>query len=543
VAHQEEFSAIVKLLHDARGRRDGWPNSLGRAEAAGLAALLRVVPVLDLASMIDWTFDPYEYEYRQRPPRDAKRWRELFDTHASTPESWAWFAISTLDRSGFVRQAAVEALGHHTPVEAIPFVVLRTTDWVLQVRTAAEGVLQQCLSDMAPSALLSSLEVALHAEERIGPPRLAGARAVLERLRAAPDDVLVAGVGREAARSQRWCLRELIARRSSLLPDALRAALRSSSTALRFEAAAALGQVPHQARAELLDVALEDRVGFVRRGAAEAVPASELREDELERLLLDLNRAARAVAQREWQRRTGTSAAALYRNRLGARRAAARAAALLGLAEVGNEDDAAEAVVRLEDPSRRVRLMALRCIGRLAPTEAETAALEALDDPSHKVVSAAASIALQHPSPRMQAKVEQLLSNADVSRRKTGLRLLRVGDLVWQAQMLDKFLRIYPVAQAEALLVLEKLVTRRLMGRTLPQQLRNALIATVTELELRLQVGYLEPSGPNVTADVEIIPIDEWERRRREARLRDRLRRAEKLRARIVFALKSTSTV
>lgn len=147
VAHTAELHEIIALLHAARSRRDGWPNTLRVDEAARLAALLRVVPVLELAS-IDWSFD---YSY---PPAPAHRWVHLFEKHASLADSWAWFAISTLDRSGFVRQAAVEALGRKAPVEAVPFLVLRTSDWVPQVRTIAEAVVDHCLKRLGPLDLL-----------------------------------------------------------------------------------------------------------------------------------------------------------------------------------------------------------------------------------------------------------------------------------------------------------------------------------------------------------------------------------------------------
>jgi HEAT repeat protein len=513
VAHTAEIQEIIALLHDARSRRDGWPNTLRVDEAARLAALLRLVPVLELAS-IDWSFDYYSY-----PPAPADRWVRLLEKHASLADSWAWFAISTLDRSGFVRQSAVEALGRNAPVEAVPFLVLRTSDWVPQVRTIAEAVVDHCLKRFRLLDLLPALEVALQGEARVTGPRAAGARAVRERLQAAPDEVLVAGVNHGAVRSQRWCLRELLARRSLLLPDALRVAFRSSSTVLRFEAATALGHVTTQARGELLGFALADRVGFVRRTAAEAIAATELREADLEHLLLDSNRAARDLAQREWLRRHRASAAGWYRERLSARRATARAAALLGLAEVGEEDDAAEAVVRLDDPSWRVRLVALRCVSTLAPGEAEAAALAALADSSHKVVTAAASICVRHPSPRMQAKAEQLIFSPDGSRHRTGMRLLRAGEVAWQAEILDRLLRSGPEVQPEALASLEKLVMRRLAGRRLPQALLDRLAAAVNACELPPEVG-----ERGLHAD--------WTRRRRGERQRDR----------ILFGLRSGAT-
>lgn len=486
-------------------------------EAARLAALLRIVPVLELAS-IDWSFDPWSYDRTG----DAHAWLRLFEDQASVPDSWAWIAISTLDRSGFVRQAAIEALGRDAPLEAVPFLVLRTSDWVPQVRTVAEALVQHHLKRLAPTAVLPSLEVALQIEERLGGLRAAGARAVRERFYTAPDELLIAGLKQGGPRTQRWCLREIGARRSPLVADALQAAFSSSSTVLRFEAATALAHVPRdprEVRGRLIGIALEDHVGFVRRAAVQAVPSTELSRANLERLLLDSNRAAREVAQREWHRRHGTSPAPWYRERLTSRRATARAAALLGLAEVGEEGDAAEAVVRLNDPSWRVRLMSLRCISKLAPAETAAAALEALGDSSHKVVRAAASIALRHPSPSMQVKAEQLIFSPDGSRRRTGLDLLRVGEVVWQGETLDKLLRSGPALQSDALALLEKFVTRRLVAHRLPQNLRDRLVEAVNACELP---PFVNEWGPQ----------REWSRRRQ----------AEKQRARILFGLKAAAT-
>lgn len=508
LTHRKEIREIVELLQEARRRRDGWPKTLRMDEAARLAALIRAIPALELTS-IDWTFDPYSYSYTY-PVEAASRWLRLLERHTSVPGSWAWLAISTLDRSGFLRQAAVEALGRETPVEAVPFLVLRTADWVPQVRAVAQALLERCLERVRPIDLLPSLEVALEREARVTGSRGAGARIVRERMQVAPDEVLLAGVGSSAARSQRWCLRELLARRSGLLAEALRVAFRSSSTALRFEAAAALGHVPMPDRDEMLGLALGDHVGFVRRAAAEAIAATELRESDLEHLLLDFNRAGRGLAQSEWARRHGTSAAAWYRERVNARQSSARAAALLGLADVGEQDDAAEAVVRLDDPSWRVRLMALRCISKLAPAEAEEVALAALGDSSHRVAAAAASISLRHPSPRMYAKAEQLIFSPDASRHRMGMRLLGAGEVVWQAEVLDKLLRSGAEAQPEALAVLEKLVTRRLAGRRLPQALRDRLVDSVNASALP---PYVDERGP----------LDQWNRRRRAERRRDRI--------------------
>jgi hypothetical protein len=63
----------------------------------------------------------------------------------SSPSWWWTFAVLASHPSGFVRQAAIEELAHEDTGESLPFILLRTTDWVEPVRLVARNTLLQKL--------------------------------------------------------------------------------------------------------------------------------------------------------------------------------------------------------------------------------------------------------------------------------------------------------------------------------------------------------------------------------------------------------------
>lgn len=352
-------------------------------------------------------------------------------------------------------------LGRAPPPEALPFLMLRTADWVSQVRICAEIALEAYYRDHSYADLLPALEVALEIESRSF-ARTIGARA----------------------------LRELVGKAD--------------------DAFANTGKLSPGERANLLPRALSDRLGFVRRAALQAVPLREVPQAALEGLLIDSSRAIREEARRELERRSpGISSASIYRGLLASTRATDRALGLTGLAEVAGDEDAAEAVVRLEDASCRVRLAALRCLDRLAPNDAEEAALAALNDSARKVVALAAAISARHPSSRVQLAAEKLIASSDTFRHRVGMRLLKAGSVEHQVEVLAALLA-EPLTQGEALAALDKCVSSRLVGgRELPGALGRRLADAISRCR---------------------VPED-WHRQRLEERQRQR----------ILFALRSSA--
>jgi hypothetical protein len=123
MSFEAEIAQIVTLLHEC------WrPGQAHLGSAARLAALLRIVPAAELRSL-DWSVHP---SWLKRQTTDW--WLSFLKKDCSDADGGAWLAIASVDRPGFVREAAVRLLGENPPPEAIPFLMLRTADWVPQIR-------------------------------------------------------------------------------------------------------------------------------------------------------------------------------------------------------------------------------------------------------------------------------------------------------------------------------------------------------------------------------------------------------------------------
>lgn len=494
---EAEITQIAALLRDSRPT-----TRINEDLTARLATLLSRVPVLRLARTLDWSIESYSSR------RSPGEWLVFLEELSSGAHAWVWPAICSFDPSGFIREAAVQVLGRKPALEALPFLVLRTADWVSQVRICAERALEASCRGRSHAELLPALQVALELADRSSGPRTAGAHFVIELVGSADDAFLKDLMGARDVGTARWSLGLLAERNSGLLAEAVLAALDSDSATLRFEAAQSISKLPLASHANLCLRALSDPLGFVRRAALQAVSLRDIPDAILKELLIDSSRTLRETARREWRgRHHDNSAPAIYRGLLASARAAERALGLTGLAEVGGVDDAAEAVIRLDDASCRVRLAALRCLARLSPADAEEAALAALDDSARKVVALAAAIAARRPSPRVQLAAEKLIANNDPFRHRVGMRLLKVGPLERQVEVLTALLA-EPLTQAEALSALDRCLSTGLVGgRALPGALARRLADAISRCQ---------------------APQD-WDRQRLEERQRQR----------ILFALRS----
>ena len=70
-----------------------------------------------------------------------------------SPSAWWIFAVFASHPSGFVRQTALEELAHEETGKSLPFILLRTTDWVEPVRVVARSIFFRKLNRVAPDQL------------------------------------------------------------------------------------------------------------------------------------------------------------------------------------------------------------------------------------------------------------------------------------------------------------------------------------------------------------------------------------------------------
>ena len=327
-------------------------------------------------------------------------------------------ALATTHGDGHVRERAVERLLAAPHPDLVPFLVLRTADWVGPVRDRARAGLALLLADDPDTYLPAALAMAVlgNARHRGG---FAHTQAVASLLAAPPElrERLLATGGRAERRlilqlglSHGWWPPETVLAAAPDVSVRVRAAEAACRQAVWTRQLDTLRRLARHRHTEVRAVAL---TGLVRAGEDGAVAAH----------LADTSPLIRAIA-RDAARRAGVDALGHYRAAVtGAEPAPG---AIAGLAETGGEAETPLLRALLTHPSGRVRAAAVRALRQLdaVPVD-ETVPL--LRDPSPAVVREATA-ALRPFTRRVPDEVARALLT-DPHRaelRQAGYRLLYV---------------------------------------------------------------------------------------------------------------------
>ena len=364
--------------------------------ARTVAGLLRDVTPVQLA----WIDEQARHGSEWQPWRNV--WRELTPgavsrlAHAAALDTVA-IGLLASHRNGFVRAAAIDALGERDDGRALPFLVLRANDWVGPVAARARELLLARLRPENRSAVLDALPFIV---------RMLGQRrrdhADVERAVAA---VLSADAGREAlarigafgAFVRRFVYTRLLDAQPAPAAAVLDAALHDSDVAIRRHALRALvGDISTQADAATLERILRDDPAASVRTLALTLLA-ERRPDRVGALLPDaildgaasVRDLARFLARAH---RVPVVPLDVYRRGLGSTAPRQVTAAIAGVGEVGGREEAALVAAHLDAPVARRRRAALRALARLNPEGGARAALLALADQTPTVRSLAVYI-------------------------------------------------------------------------------------------------------------------------------------------------------
>ncbi|MFJ8473742.1 HEAT repeat domain-containing protein [Kitasatospora sp. NPDC094011] len=331
-------------------------------------------------------------------------------------------ALAASHGDGRARERAVRRILHEPHPELMPFLVLRTSDWVRQVRGAACAGLAVLLHENPGLATPATVRTALLVNRRrhgafahrqlISPLLDASDTALRGALLTAPEPAVRRFVLDTAA--HRLGLRDLAALAGSD-PDRQVRALAAEAAARQAVWSDQAELLRRLARSRHAEVRITALTGLMRTGAPqEVVP-----------FLDDSSALVRALA-REAARRTGTDARAYYRTAVQA--AEPPVGAVAGLAETGGRADGPLLTALLDHPAPQVRVQALRALRSLdaVPVPRVTALL---GDGSGAVVREAAA-ALAPSATQLPA---DLLWNmlADPQRpavRRAGYRLLNRRD-------------------------------------------------------------------------------------------------------------------
>gem|GEM_PF-6857043 len=374
------------------------PLGVEAARAAG-AVLSRCSP-LDLAWFDRW----YRGGYSPRgPARPA--WQSVQLGTSSWAEQYpAVVALASFHENGFVREVAVRLLSERSDGSELPYLLLRTNDWVGKVQAAAMAAVSKRVSTAYAAPWLRCL--ALLDRARAGQRGARGVALYGSRV----EDILLGELVRaelEAALTTGdLAVRRIVLRLALRLPEPERRRLLAAAVADvdPVMAQRATEGLLAQATAgsdgeETVRALLSHRLGTVRGLALGALVDRGMAgaHSALERALFDDARSVRELARDALSRgaHPAPDFAAMYRDRLAATTStvAERARALEGLADVARRDDAPVLRGFFDAPNARLRAAAIAGLGRCAADEHHEELEAALRDPSAAVRGAATPFA------------------------------------------------------------------------------------------------------------------------------------------------------
>ncbi|MGK5741275.1 hypothetical protein [Micromonospora sp. URMC 103] len=403
-ARWETMNRLIEVLLDVVDRSD---------EVLARSALRLVANVPGLVSRLDGHARQASWH---RPYQELRRVDARFSSTTLGPVA---IALASMHADGRIRERAVAAMRDRPYPELVPFLVLRTADWVKPVRDRARAGLALVLADDPTGYLPAALPMALRVDARAR-----GGFAVTQiraALLSAPVGVWRGLLESDDRRQRRFVFDIVRAQGGLRLPDHVTRAETDADVRIRSGAAEAacreavwtrqhdvLRRLSRSTRAEVRVVAL---TGLVRVGQDADVAAC----------LDDDAPLVRAVA-RDAARRIGIDPREHYRAAVGA--ATPAPGAIAGLAETGSAADAPLLRPLLAHPRSRVRAQAVRAM-RLLDAVVAQELLPLLRDPSPAVVREATA-ALKPLRRALPPDLPwQLLGEGRAELRQAGYRLLR----------------------------------------------------------------------------------------------------------------------
>jgi hypothetical protein len=396
-------------------------------ESGDLIRAREALRVLQLTPRVVVRLDVHARQISWRLPYYSPVINEAADRLRSSTAGPIAVALASAHGDGHVRERAVRRMLTVPGPQWMPFLVLRTADWVKPVRDRARAGLALLLAEDVETYLPAVLGTMLVVRDR----RHGGFAhtQVLAALMSAPvrlrDRLLATGDRAQrrllfgAGLSHGWWPQETLFALAVADPDVrirARAAEAVCRQAVWSRQIDTLRRLAHHPRTEVRVVAL---TGLARAGHDAEVSAH----------LDDPASLVRAIA-RDAARRTSIDVLGHYRSAVGL--AAPAPGAVAGLAESGSQADALLLRELLTHPARRVRALAVRALRQLRAVPVEQT-IRMLRDPSPAVVREATA-ALWPLTRAVPAEVgwDLLADQQRVELRRAGYRLLRARGLAEQ---------------------------------------------------------------------------------------------------------------
>ncbi len=403
--------------------------SVSRAAARAAAVILRRLPVAD----VPWLDERLRERSTWYPGWFDMAPADLGVLARFEPGATALLRLATCHPSGYVREAALSALGPIGDGSEVPFVLIRLNDWVPPVRDLALRLIRERTSPAHARNLVLALPLIMRLQllRRVDHAQtITSILAVLCQRESR--EALLEGTRADDRQTRRLAYR-LAAENGALSTEELfDGALADDDPLVRLWVAQhAADSLPDNRLASILEILERDSFMAVRREALDLrlarLPGSA--EAKLRECLFDRSIGVRSHCQYHLRRRFQHDPGVDYRRAIEAE-TICLAYAILGLGEVGESSDVARVEPYLGDPRNRVRAAAVRAVGRLSKEALIPSLLRALQDES-AVVSREGGDALQRIGWRVPADALGEIYRSATHRhvRKNTLRVLAKASL------------------------------------------------------------------------------------------------------------------
>lgn len=297
--------------------------------------------------------------------------------------------IASCHRNGYIREEAVRELGRIETGAELPFLLLRANDWVGAIRLSARTLITSRVRPDYARHFLDWLPLVIRLSKTSRDDQSWILDAVQKLLQGSDvRETLYKGFESRDYRVRRFCFEVALRLSGTELVATMHLAFENEDPQVRKSAAERLDvALPSPILQEFLVRARNDPWMPVRRKAlhlfAEKYPSEA--EGEFHAALLDSNVAIREEAQYFFRQKGTLELRSHYSAMLQTPAGAQLAASISGLGEVGEPNDSTLIERFTPNASPRVRVAAIRALGRLSPNSRLEQFLRALDDPSAKV--------------------------------------------------------------------------------------------------------------------------------------------------------------
>jgi len=369
-----------------------------------------------------------------------KQWTQLYQTFYSLRISrleialWATYpadiavellGIASLNCSGYVREAAVKRLRALSHPRALPYLMLRLADWVVQVRKLAEEFVIGYIDKVRVKELIaySYLIGWMEKVERVDLSPIY--QAIMELLGAAVHREVLLESLEDAEPEVRLFCYIVLKEELEGHPEIIDRGLKDRELKIRWWMKQAIVDSKDLAIRSKVVCLLYNPAPRIRTSAIMSIPEHLEVEvaDRIEDMLFDDSASVRSTARFYLERKGYTDFDQRYRQQL-KREKMVRPGAIMGLAETGGIEDFGIIKAYVRHQLVKIRVAALTGMERLNSVAVVGLAMVALDDESAKVRRAGGKVLQRHLNRSVIDALREKLATSSLVTKRTVFAVL-----------------------------------------------------------------------------------------------------------------------